>query len=80
MSVSKSSMLAYGLRRTRVLSRELLGPDEGWELEKSGWVALEVVTKITSEIALISLAVTVVALGAALLLRRGDLPSPHQSS
>jgi hypothetical protein len=32
-----------------------------------------VVTKITSEIALISLAVTVVALGVALLLRRGDL-------
>jgi hypothetical protein len=31
------------------------------------------VTKITGEIALISLAVTVVALGVALLLRRGDV-------
>jgi hypothetical protein len=37
------------------------------------------VTKITSEIALMSLAVTAMALGVALLLRRGDLP-PHPQS
>jgi hypothetical protein len=80
MSVSMSSMMAYGLRRTTVLSREMIGPDDALDLEKTARVALEVVTKITSEIALISLAVTVVALGVALLLRRGDLPSPHQSS
>ncbi len=76
MSVSMSSMMAYGLRRTTVLGREMLGPEDALDLEKTARVALEVVTKITSEIALISLAVTVMALGVALLLRRGDLPSP----
>jgi MFS family permease len=75
MSVSMSSMMAYGLRRTTVLSREMLGPDDALDLEKTARVALDVVTKITSEIALISLAVTVMALGVALLLRRGDLLS-----
>jgi hypothetical protein len=75
MSVSMSSMMAYGLRRTTILSRELIGPDDALDLEKTARVALDVVTKITSEIALISLAVTVMALGVALLLRRGDLPS-----
>jgi MFS family permease len=80
MSVSMSSMMAYGLRRTTVLSRKMLGPDDALDLEKTARVALEVVTKITSEIALISLAVTVMALGVALLLRRGDLPSHPQSA
>ena len=51
----------------------MLGPDDALDLEKTARVALEVVTKITSEIALISLAVAVVALGVALLLRRGDV-------
>jgi hypothetical protein len=78
MSVSMSSMMAYGLRRTTILSRQLLNPDDALDLEKTARVALDVVTKITSEIALISLAVTVMALGVALLLRRGDLPSHPQ--
>ena len=73
MSVSMSSMTAYGLRRTTVLSREMLGPDDALDLEKTARVALDVVTKITSEIALISLAVAAMALGVALLLQRGDL-------
>ena len=77
MSVSMSSMTAYGLRRTTVLGRQMLGPEDALDLEKTARVALEVVTKITGEIALIALAVTVMALGVAMLLRRGDL-SPQR--
>ena len=72
MSISMSSMTAYGLRRTTVLSRQLIGPEDALDLEKTARVALDVVTKIASEIALISLAVAVMAVGVALLLRRGD--------
>ena len=76
MSISMSSMTAYGLRRTTVLSREMIGPEDALDLEKTARVALDVVTKIASEIALISLAVAVMAVGVAFLLRRGDeLPS-----
>jgi hypothetical protein len=66
-------MMAYGLRRTTVLSRTMLGPDDALDLEKTARVALDVVTKISSEIALIALAVATMALGVALLLRRGDV-------
>jgi hypothetical protein len=76
MSVSMSSMMAYGLRRTTVLSREMLRPEDALDLEKTARVALEVVTKITSEIALISLAVAAVALAVALVLRPNDVLSP----
>ena len=72
MSVSMSSMTAYGLRRTTVLSREMIGPEDALDLEKTARVALDVVTKVASEIALIALAVAVAAVGVALLLRRGD--------
>ena len=72
MSISMSSMTAYGLRRTTVLSREMIGPEDALDLEKTARVALDVVTKIASEIALISLAVAVMAVGVAFLLRRGD--------
>src|SRR4249920_4212013 len=78
MSVSMSSMMAYGLRRTTILSREMIGPDDALDLEKTARVALDVVTKITSEIALISLAVSAMALFVALLLRRGVFPQRHQ--
>jgi MFS family permease len=73
MSVSMSSMTTYGLRRTTVLSRELIAPEDALDLEKTARVALEVVTKITGEMALISLAVAAAAAGAALMLRRGDV-------
>ena len=73
MSISMSSMTAYGLRRTTVLSRALLSPDDALDLEKTARVALDVVTKITSEMALISLAIAAVAVGAALFLRSGDV-------
>jgi hypothetical protein len=69
-----SSMMAYGLRRTTILSRELIRPEDALDLEKTARVALDVVTKITGEMALVSLAVAATALGVALLLRRGDLP------
>jgi hypothetical protein len=72
MSISMSSMTAYGLRRTTALSREMIPPEDALDLEKTARVALEVVTRITAEIALIAAAVAVVALGTAALLRRGD--------
>ena len=74
MSISMSSMTAYGLRRTTVLSRELIGPEDALDLEKTARVALDVVTRISGEIALIALAVAAAALGVAFLLRRGDVP------
>jgi MFS family permease len=72
MSISMSSMTAYGLRRTTALSREMITPEDALDLEKTARVALDVVTKIASEIALISLVVAVIAVGVAFLLRRGD--------
>jgi MFS family permease len=84
MSISMSSMTAYGLRRTTVLSRQMIGPEDALDFEKTARVALDVVTKISSEIALIALAVAALAAGVALLLRRGDLspgvPTAPQSS
>ncbi len=72
MSISMSSMTAYGLRRTTILGREMLRPEDALDFEKTARVALDAVTQITGEIALISLAVAATAMGLALLLRRGD--------
>ena len=72
MSVSMSSMTAYGLRRTTILSRQMLKPEDALDFEKTAQVALDSVTKVTSEIALIALAVAAVAAAVALLLRRGE--------
>jgi len=74
MSVGMSSMTAYGLRRMTVVSRELLTPNDALNLEKTARVAVEAVTRITREMALISLAVAVAAVCVAFLLRRGDVP------
>jgi hypothetical protein len=74
MSVSMSSMTAYGLRRMTVLSREMLTPEDALDMEKTVKVALDAVTKVTSEIALISLAVIAAAVCVALFLRRADAP------
>jgi len=73
MSVSMSSMTAYGLRRTTMLGREMLSPDDAFDLEKTARVALDAVTQITGEMALISLAVAAAAMGVAFLLRKGDV-------
>src|SRR5262245_47324005 len=75
MSVSMSSMTAYGLRRTTILGREMLRPEDVLDFEKTARVALEVVTKVTGEIALIALAVAAAAIAVAFLLRRGDVPA-----
>jgi MFS family permease len=72
MSISMSSMTAYGLRRTTALSRELISPEDALDFEKTAKVALDVVTRIAGEIALIALAIAAIALGVALLLRPGD--------
>jgi MFS family permease len=71
MSIGMSSMTTYALRRTPVISRQLLRPEDALDLEKTARVALDVVTRITNEIALIALAVAIVAGVVALLLRDG---------
>ena len=73
MSISMSSMTAYALRRTTILSRIMLNPDDALDLEKTARVALDVVTRITGEIALIAIAVAAAALATAFWLRRRDL-------
>jgi len=79
MSISMSSMTAYGLRRTTILSREMIGPEDALDLEKTARVALDVVTRITSEMALISLAVAAAAVVVALLLQPGDVNVTYPS-
>jgi MFS family permease len=73
MSISMSSMTAYALQRTTMLGREMLSPDDALDLEKTAKVALDAVTQITGEMALISLSVAAAALGVAFSLRRGDV-------
>ena len=73
MSISMSSMTAYGLRRTTILGRVMLNPEDALDLEKTAQVALDVVTRVTGEIALIAVAVAACALGIAFWLRRRDL-------
>ncbi|MDR1988826.1 MAG: MFS transporter [Acidobacteriaceae bacterium] len=72
MSVSMSAMTAFALGRTTILSRAMILPEDALDLEKTARVILDVVTRITSEIALISLGVAVIAAVVALRLRRGD--------
>jgi hypothetical protein len=67
-------MTAYGLRRTTVLGRQLLRPEDALDLEKTARVALEAVTRITDEIALIAVVVAAAAAGIAFLLRKDDVP------
>jgi len=74
MSVGMSAMTSYALRRTPILSRQLLRPEDALDLEKTATVALEVVTRITSEVALFAFAVAAAAAVVALLLQRGDVP------
>ena len=53
--------------------RYMLNPDDALDLEKTARVALDVVTRITGEIALIAIAVAAAALAIAFWLRRRDL-------
>ena len=73
MSICMSSMTAYGLRRTTILSRVMLSSDDALDLEKTARVALDVVTRVTGEIALIAVAVAAAALAIACWLRRRDI-------
>jgi MFS family permease len=73
MSVSMSFMTSYAVRRTTTLSREMIAPEDALDLEKTARVALDVVTRITAEMALTALAVAAAAVAAALMLRRGDV-------
>src|SRR5215467_12527708 len=80
MSVSMSSMTAYSLRRTTVLGRQMLRPEDALDLERTARVALDAVTKVTDEIALIALAVAAGAVGIAFLLQRGDVRAPYRTA
>ena len=80
MSISMSSMTAYGLRRTTILGRELLRPEDAMDLDKTVQVALDAVTRVTGEIALIALTVAAAAVAVALLLRKGDVAAPSVTS
>ena len=72
MSISMSSMTAFGLQRMTTLSRELLNPEDALDLEKTARVALDAVTRMTSEMAMIALVVTLAATATAFMLRRAD--------
>jgi hypothetical protein len=74
MSVSMSSMTAYGLRRTTVLGQQMLRPEDALDFDKTARVALEAVTRITDEVALIAVVVAAAAAGIAFLLRKDDVP------
>jgi hypothetical protein len=51
----------------------LISPEDALDLEKTARVALDVVAKITGEMALISLAIATAGVVVALLLRSGDI-------
>lgn len=74
MSIGMSSMTAFGLQRTTILSRTLLRPEDALDFEKTAAVGLQVVTMVTGEMALISAAVASAAVVLAFLLRRADVP------
>ena len=74
MSISMSSMTAYGLRRTTILGRETVASGGCHGPRKTAQVALEAVTTVTSEISLIALAVAATATAVAWLLRKADVP------
>ena len=57
-----------------ILGREMLRPEDALDFEKTARVALDAVTRITGEMALIALAVAAAAAAVALLMQRGDLP------
>jgi len=80
MSISMSSMTSYGLRRTTILGREMLKPEDALDFEKTARVAFDVVTRITAEMALISVAVAATAIAIAFLLRRGEVPAPNATA
>ena len=66
-------MTAYGLRRTTILGRTMLSSDDASDLAKTAQVALDVVTRVTGEIALIAVAVAAAALAIAFWLRSRDI-------
>lgn len=80
MSVSVSTMTAYGLRRTTILSNQLITADIADDMSKTAEIGLNVVTRITGEMALIALVVAGVGLLAAFLLKRGDIVRPAEAT
>jgi hypothetical protein len=81
MSISMSSMTAYGLRRTTILGRELLRPEDAMDLEKTAGVALEAVTRgDRRNRADCSGRCRGGRFAVALVLRQADLPEPSVTS
>jgi hypothetical protein len=52
----------------------MLRPEDALDFDKTARVALEAVTRVTDEIALIAVVVAVAAAGIAFLLRKDDQP------
>ena len=74
MSLSVSTLTAYGLRRSTEISRELLEGVPLTDFARIADAAVLAVTRVTTEMALIALAVGAAALLPALLLRRRNSP------
>ncbi len=70
MSVSISALTAYGLRRSTEISRQLLEGVALTDFARLAEAALQAVTRVTAEMALIAAAVCAAALVPALLLGR----------
>ena len=72
MSVSVSTMTAYGLHRTQELGRRFLEGVPPDDFEKTGEATLRAVTQVTSEMAIISLVVCAACLLPAILMQHRD--------
>ncbi len=70
MSVSISALTAYGLRRSTEISRQLLEGVALTDFARLAEAALQAITRVTAEMAIIAAAVCAVALIPALLLGR----------
>jgi hypothetical protein len=72
MSLSVSVLTAYGLRRTTEISTELLQGAAPTDFARMVEAGLQAVTRVTTEMAWIAMAVAAAGLIPALLLRKDD--------
>jgi hypothetical protein len=74
MSLSVSALTAYGLRRTTEISTSLLQGASPTDFARMIQAGLQAVTRVTTEMAWIALAVAAAGLIPALLLRKDSQP------
>lgn len=80
MSLSVSLLTTYGLRRTTEISAELLQGASITDFARIADAGVQAVTRVTTEMAWIALAVAAAGLVPALLLRHGDRPAISDSA